>query len=92
MFLGDSIPETNGAFLVSMVVSRLTRELWRDTCGCHLKLRRRLKTNPAESTTTADTGYLYIEDDDPDNELWLKLSRPLKHMTSFEMKNWEDES
>ncbi|KAJ6178058.1 hypothetical protein N7519_008519 [Penicillium mononematosum] len=41
---------------------------------------------------SADTGYLYIEDDDPDNELWLKLSRPLKHMTSFEMKDWEDES
>lgn len=41
---------------------------------------------------SADTGYLYIEDDDPDNELWLKLSRPLKHMTSFEMKDWEDDS
>ncbi|KAF3392436.1 hypothetical protein F1880_008907 [Penicillium rolfsii] len=40
---------------------------------------------------SADTGYLYIEDDDSDNELWLKLSRPLKHMTSFEMKDWEDE-
>ena len=41
---------------------------------------------------SADTGYLYIEDDDPENELWLKLSRPLKHMTSFEMEDWEDES
>jgi hypothetical protein len=41
-------------------------------------------------TGSADTGYLYIEDDDSDNELWLKLSRPLKRMTSFEMKDWED--
>ncbi|KAJ5514787.1 hypothetical protein N7463_004339 [Penicillium fimorum] len=41
---------------------------------------------------SADTGYLYIEDDDPNNELWLKLSRPLKRMTSFEMKDSEDES
>ncbi|KAJ5801018.1 uncharacterized protein N7518_003086 [Penicillium psychrosexuale] len=35
---------------------------------------------------SVDTGYLYIDDDDPDNELWLKLSRPLRPMTSFEMK------
>ncbi|KAJ5170924.1 uncharacterized protein N7500_003707 [Penicillium coprophilum] len=41
---------------------------------------------------SADTGYLYIEGDDPDNELWVKLSRPLKNMTSFEMKDWENES
>ncbi|KAK9855673.1 hypothetical protein MYU51_002323 [Penicillium brevicompactum] len=38
---------------------------------------------------SADTGYLDIEDDDPENELWLKLSRPLKQMTSFEMKDWD---
>lgn len=30
---------------------------------------------------SADTGYLYIEDDDPENELWLKLSRPSKWKT-----------
>ena len=36
---------------------------------------------------SADTGYLYIDDDDPDNELWLKLSRPLRLVTSFDMKN-----
>lgn len=41
---------------------------------------------------SADIGYLYIEDDDSDNELWLKLSRPLKRMTSFELKDSEDES
>ncbi|KAJ5408307.1 hypothetical protein N7509_002190 [Penicillium cosmopolitanum] len=41
---------------------------------------------------SADTGYLYIDDDDSDNELWLKLSRPIKRMTSFEMKDSEDES
>lgn len=35
---------------------------------------------------SADTGYLYIEDDEPDNELWLKLSRPIRPMTSFELK------
>ncbi|KAJ5653053.1 hypothetical protein N7490_000056 [Penicillium lividum] len=41
---------------------------------------------------SADTGYLDMEDDDSDKELWLKLSCPLKSMTSFEMKNSEDES
>ena len=39
----------------------------------------------------ADTGLLYIDDDDSDNELWLKISRPPKRMTSFEMKD-EDHS
>ncbi|KAJ5685671.1 hypothetical protein N7536_008290 [Penicillium majusculum] len=39
----------------------------------------------------ADTGLLYIDDDDSDNELWLKISRPPKRMTSFEMKD-EDQS
>lgn len=38
---------------------------------------------------SADTGYLDIKDDDPENELWLKISRPLKPMTSFEMEDWD---
>jgi hypothetical protein len=41
---------------------------------------------------SAGTGYLYIENDDSENELWLKLSRPLKRMTSFEMKDLGDKS
>ncbi|KAJ5589468.1 hypothetical protein N7537_012146 [Penicillium hordei] len=41
---------------------------------------------------SADTGLLHIDDDDSENELWLKLSRPPKRMTSFEMEDSEDES
>ncbi|CAG7937258.1 unnamed protein product [Penicillium salamii] len=39
---------------------------------------------------SADTGYLDIEDGEPENEIWLKLSRPLQRMTSFEMKDWDE--
>ncbi|KAJ5698285.1 hypothetical protein N7462_000290 [Penicillium macrosclerotiorum] len=35
---------------------------------------------------SADTDLLHSDDDDSDNELWLKLSRPPMRMTSFEMK------
>lgn len=59
-----------------MAVSRLTRELWRDTPCMWLSTGTAQKIEDESSGIydSADTGYLYIEDDDPDNELWLKLS------------------
>ncbi|KAJ5745105.1 hypothetical protein N7520_010287 [Penicillium odoratum] len=41
---------------------------------------------------SAGIGYLNMEDDDSDNELWLVLSRPLNSMKSFEIKDLEDET
>lgn len=71
--------------------SAIERYMWLSTEAAQ-KIEGECWKSGGVYNSSSDIGWLYIDDDDPNNELYQRLSRRLKPMTSFELEYPEYES